>query len=191
MNSKNQYIYNIQTCCTTHKGIKTTSASLCGVRGWVVRCWTRELGVWGSIPDTPVMYNILGQGLNPHCLWPPSSDGPLVHIFKVGITSFLLVAQRPCQGEGWRSADYCILDRWTINMCPPSFLTIYRIMRGCCNCLNHTTGLCLCVIGPAFGHSSCQLGYQSHTILSVHKSQYILSAARQKDLTAAAYNNVW
>ena len=54
---------------------------------WVaerLRRWTRDLEVWGSIPAAPVMCKSLGQALNPHCLWPPRSNGYLVHRFKVG-----------------------------------------------------------------------------------------------------------
>ena len=51
-----------------------------------LRCWTRDLGVWGSIPASTVMCKNLGQALNPHCLWPPSSNGYLGHVSKVGST---------------------------------------------------------------------------------------------------------
>ena len=49
-----------------------------------LRHGTRDLGVWGSIPGAPVRCKSLGQALNPHCLWPPSSNGYLVHRFKGG-----------------------------------------------------------------------------------------------------------
>jgi hypothetical protein len=41
--------------------------------------WTWEREVWGSISGTLVMNKILGQDLNLHCLWAPSSNGYLVH----------------------------------------------------------------------------------------------------------------
>ena len=40
-----------------------------------LRRWTRDLGVWSSIPPVPVMFNSLGQALNPHRFCPPSSNG--------------------------------------------------------------------------------------------------------------------
>ena len=48
-----------------------------GMHGRVVnlRCWPRDHGVWGSIPTAPVMRKSLGHALNPHHLWPPSSNG--------------------------------------------------------------------------------------------------------------------
>ena len=47
---------------------------------------TQDLEVWGSIPASPVMCKSLGQALNSHCLWPPSSNGYSGHISKVGST---------------------------------------------------------------------------------------------------------
>ena len=47
------------------------------VAEWLKRM-TRDLGVWGSIPAALVMCRSLGQALNPHRLWPPSSNGYLV-----------------------------------------------------------------------------------------------------------------
>jgi hypothetical protein len=55
----------------------------------VVRCWTWEREVWGSIPGTLVMYKILGQDLHLHCLWPPSSNGYLVHRLKVCVAALI------------------------------------------------------------------------------------------------------
>ena len=37
--------------------------------------WTRDLGVWSSIPSVSVICKSHGQALNPHCLCPPSSNG--------------------------------------------------------------------------------------------------------------------
>ena len=51
-----------------------------------LRRWTQGLEIWGSIPASPVMCKSLGQALNPHCLWPPSSNGYLGHVSKVGST---------------------------------------------------------------------------------------------------------
>ena len=48
--------------------------------------WTQDPGVWGLFPTALVMYKSLGQALNPYCLWPPSSNGYLVHESKVGST---------------------------------------------------------------------------------------------------------
>ena len=39
---------------------------------------TQDLRVWGSIPAAMVMCRSLGQDLNPHRLWSPSSNGYLV-----------------------------------------------------------------------------------------------------------------
>ena len=52
----------------------------------MVKELTQDPGVRGSIPAMSVMGKSLGQALNPHCLWPPSSNGYLVHRFKVGST---------------------------------------------------------------------------------------------------------
>ena len=49
-----------------------------------LRHGTQDPGVWGSIPRAPVRCKRLGQALNLHSLWPPSSNGHLVHRFKVG-----------------------------------------------------------------------------------------------------------
>ena len=48
-----------------------------------LRRWTRDIGVWGSIPAAPVMCKSLGQTLNPHRLCPPSSNGYQVE-HKIG-----------------------------------------------------------------------------------------------------------
>ena len=72
---------------------------------------TRDLGVWGSIPEALVRCNSLGQTLNPHYLWPPSSNGYLVHRFKV--RSIVAVALSS-PGEKIKSDEYCI-EIWTLN----------------------------------------------------------------------------
>ena len=48
---------------------------------------------WSGVRfQAPVMYRSPGQGLNPHIeLWLPSSNGYLVHRFKVGSTVALLL----------------------------------------------------------------------------------------------------
>ena len=64
--------------------VLTVHISLIGEKVWLpvilvehmaewLRHWTRDLGVWGSIPAAPVMCKSVGQALNPHC--PPSSNG--------------------------------------------------------------------------------------------------------------------
>ena len=40
-----------------------------------LRCWTRDQEVWGSISEALVIYKSLGQALDPHRLYPPSSNG--------------------------------------------------------------------------------------------------------------------
>ena len=39
-----------------------------------LRHWTRDQGFWDSVHPALVMCKSLGQSLNPHCLWPPSSS---------------------------------------------------------------------------------------------------------------------
>ena len=54
---------------------------------WVAesfRRWTRNLTVRGKIPQPQVRCKSLGQALNEHCLWSPSSNGYLMHRSKVG-----------------------------------------------------------------------------------------------------------
>ena len=51
-----------------------------------LRRWARDLTFRGSIPEAPVKCKTLGQALNLHCLWSPSSNGYLVHRSKVGST---------------------------------------------------------------------------------------------------------
>ena len=58
-------LYDIRLLCCKH------------VAEWLRRR-TRDLEVWGSIPVAPVMCRSLGQALNPHRLWSPSSNGYLV-----------------------------------------------------------------------------------------------------------------
>ena len=53
---------------------------------------TRDLGVWGSISSAPVMCGSLGQALNPHCLWSPSSNGCLVERGKNVVNGIKLLA---------------------------------------------------------------------------------------------------
>ena len=43
------------------------------VAEWL-RHWTWDQGDWGSIPAVLVICESLGQALNPHCLWPLSSN---------------------------------------------------------------------------------------------------------------------
>ena len=40
-----------------------------------LRHWTQDLGVLGSIPAMPIMCEIHGQALNPHCFCPLSNNG--------------------------------------------------------------------------------------------------------------------
>ena len=57
-----------------------------------LRRWTRDLGVFGSIPAALVMYKSLGQALNPHRLCPPSCDGHQVEQ-KLGLCDWLTGAE--------------------------------------------------------------------------------------------------
>ena len=77
---------------------KTPFVSFLSVTG-ASGCWTQDLTIWGSIPEAPVKCKSLGQALNPHCLWSPSSNGYLVHRFKVG-SIVAAVSRYPRQGKG-------------------------------------------------------------------------------------------
>ena len=59
--------------------VKKISIRVVQVTEWL-RPRTRDLRVWDSILETPIMSGSLGQALNPNCLWPPiaSSIGYLV-----------------------------------------------------------------------------------------------------------------
>ena len=41
-------------------------------RVYRLKCWTRDTGVWGSIPQVSVMFKSVGQALNPHCSGHPT-----------------------------------------------------------------------------------------------------------------------
>ena len=96
----------------------------------MVRRWTWEREVWGSIPGTLDMHKILGQDLNLHCLWPPSSNGYLVErkIEIVWMASAALIALHsshedetvkvwvPIPGGNLCEVRWTLGDIWTINM---------------------------------------------------------------------------
>ena len=44
------------------------------VAEWL-RHWTQDLKVWGPMSAALIMCKSLGQALNPHCFYPPSSNG--------------------------------------------------------------------------------------------------------------------
>ena len=96
------------------------------VAEWL-RCWTRDLAVWGSIPAVPVMCKSLGQALNPHRLCPPSSNGYQVER-KLVLCEWLQlqkIALHSPQGDetikflgvnNVKSAEPVYGDIWTINI---------------------------------------------------------------------------
>ena len=72
-----------------------------------LRHWTRDLTVWGSIPETPVRCKSPGQALNPNFPWSLRSNGNLVYRSKVGST--VAAAFRAILvGGKVKSDEYCI-----------------------------------------------------------------------------------
>ena len=53
--------------------IKEIVVSNYPVAKWL-RCWTQDLGVWGSMSVAQVTCKSLVQDLNPHRFWPPNSN---------------------------------------------------------------------------------------------------------------------
>ena len=68
------------------------------VAEWL-RHWTQYLGVWGSIAATPVMCKGLGQALNPHHLWPPSSNE--YHVERILVLCEWLQLQKSLRFPHW------------------------------------------------------------------------------------------
>ena len=121
------------------------------VTEWLRR-GTRDLGVWGSIHEAPVRCKNPGQALNPHRLWPPSSNGYLVHRFKVEsivVASFsdILAGEK---GKVWlilhRDLDveqipFFLQAQQTLHELPSGFGTCISVSSPCGECRAFSTQL--------------------------------------------------